>query len=88
MGEFINGGYSSPGDIYTISFYWCITTITTVGYGDITGKNILEYIFSSLMMVIGVILFNIANGILSSIMANYDNMDGSYRENLEILDRA
>ena len=65
--------YSTESEFYAISFYWTITTITTVGYGDITGKNILEYIFSSICMVIGVISFSYANGSLASIISNYDN---------------
>ena len=65
--------YQTGAEIYAISFYWTITTITTVGYGDITGKSILEYIFSSVVMVIGVVAFSYANGALASIISNYDH---------------
>ena len=68
--------------MYTVAFYWTITTITTVGYGDITAKNILEYIFSCFIMVVGVIAFSFANGSLTSIISNYDNKNGVYLENL------
>ena len=54
-------------DIYAIAFYWTIATITTVGYGDISGTNILEMVFASIIMLIGVIAFSFANGTLSSI---------------------
>lgn len=47
---------------YCLSIYWSITTITTVGYGDISGTNNYERIFCSIIMVIGVILFNVAQG--------------------------
>jgi hypothetical protein len=58
--------------LYIISFYWTITTIATVGYGDINGTNDTERIFCSIMMVIGVCGFSFANGSLSSILQNYD----------------
>ena len=56
-----------------VSFYWTITTITTVGYGDISAVNIVERIFCSCLMVIGVISFSFANGSLSSILMTYDS---------------
>ena len=64
--------------IYGVSIYWTITTITTVGYGDISGNNIAEMIFCCFVMIIGVIAFGFANGTLASIMTNYDNKSGSY----------
>jgi len=58
----------SNSDIYTVSFYWVVSTITTVGYGDISGSNNLERWFCSFMMLIGVISFSFANGSLASII--------------------
>ena len=58
--------------LYMTSFYWTITTITTVGYGDISGTNDIEKLFCSLMMLFGVIAFSFANGSLASIISNYD----------------
>jgi hypothetical protein len=55
--------------IYYISFYWCITTITTVGYGDISGTNNAERMFCCFVMVVGVIMFSLANGALASIIS-------------------
>ena len=59
-------------EIYTVSFYWVVSTITTVGYGDISGTNNLERIFCSFLMLVGVISFSFANGSLASIIQNYD----------------
>lgn len=58
--------------LYLTSFYFAVTTITTVGYGDITGQNTLERGISVIVMLIGVISFSFATGALSSIMQNYD----------------
>ena len=42
---------------YTVSLYWAFTTITTVGYGDITATNVLEQVLCLVCMVIGVFVF-------------------------------
>jgi hypothetical protein len=57
---------------YTISLYWTVTTITTVGYGDVGITNNVERMFCAVIMLIGVISFSYANGSLSSILTTYD----------------
>lgn len=52
--------------VYLTSFYFTVTTITTVGYGDISGATKSEKIFCILIMVIGVIAFSFASGSLAS----------------------
>lgn len=63
----------TQSELYAMSFYWTITTITTIGYGDISGTNTSEWIYCSMMMIIGVMSFTFANGTLSGILANIDN---------------
>jgi hypothetical protein len=58
---------------YLTSFYFTITTITTVGYGDITIGTWSEKIFCTIMMVTGVITFSFASGSLASIIHSIDN---------------
>jgi hypothetical protein len=59
-------------EIYITSLYFTITTMTTVGYGDISGGNTLERGISIMIMFIGVSAFSFATGSLSSILSNYD----------------
>ena len=40
-------------NIYICSFYYLVTTITTVGYGDISGRSIQEILFQIILLIIG-----------------------------------
>jgi hypothetical protein len=48
--------------------YFTITTIATVGYGDISGKNTTERLVAIIIMILGVVSFSYATGSLSSIL--------------------
>lgn len=49
---------------YIFAFYWSATTMTTVGYGDITPANIYEAVFVSITIFIsGFIYAYILNSI-------------------------
>lgn len=52
---------------YTYAMYWSITTLTTVGYGDLHAANTGEMVFSICFM-----LFNI--GLTSYIIGNMTNL--------------
>ena len=59
-------------ELYITSFYFTVTTIVTVGFGDIRAFNTSERIMCVFLMIIGVISFSFATGSLSSILSNYD----------------
>ena len=84
-----DGGYDglSNSDKYLVSLYFVITSITTVGFGDISATNPTERMFCIGLMLLGVIGFTFATGVLSSIIANYDNEDARYKQELAILER-
>jgi len=42
---------------YLLSFYWVVTTMTSVGFGDITPLRQEEYLFSIVVMLAGASLF-------------------------------
>ena len=68
------GGYEglSIFDLYVTSYYFTVTTITTVGYGDISGNSSLERVICFFLHLIGVLTYSFASGSLTSIIANYD----------------
>lgn len=63
----------SRSDLYLTSFYWAITTITTVGYGDISASTFPEKIFSIIIMFTGVIGFSFVSGTLTNLILKTEN---------------
>lgn len=63
----------SPLGIYNTSLYFVLTTITTVGYGDITATNMHERVFCYFLMMVGVIGFSFTSGQLSSLISSVDS---------------
>eukprot|EP00976_Prorocentrum_cordatum_P030754 625903-Prorocentrum_minimum.AAC.2 len=43
---------------YIASIYWAFTTMTTVGYGDISATTVAERIFACIGMVVGGFMFS------------------------------
>jgi voltage-gated potassium channel Kch len=62
-----------PFEQYIMAIYFTITTMTTVGYGDISPNTTVEMVFGISIMVIGVLVFTFISGSLSSIIQNVDS---------------
>lgn len=62
----------SPFDQYIISMYWCYTTLSTVGYGDIYPGTELEIILALLWMIFGICFFSFTIGSLASMLSGVD----------------
>ena len=60
----VNGFTSIP-----TAMYWAITTMTTVGFGDITPKTDLGRLISSMMMMLGWGVLAVPTGIVTTEMA-------------------
>ena len=48
------------------AIYWCVVTITTVGYGDIVPQTILGRTLAVLLMIMGYAIIAVPTGIVSS----------------------
>lgn len=48
--------------IYIYAFYFCTTTATTIGYGDITGSLYQEKLFCLLLEFVGILIFSAITG--------------------------
>ena len=49
---------SNFSTIYLTSIYFLITTLTSVGYGDITGNGLNEHIFQIFLLIVGIIAYS------------------------------
>lgn len=59
-------------ELYTLAFYFTITTVATVGYGDFAPVTVYERIFCVALIVLGVSSFSFMSGALTSIITDYD----------------
>ena len=80
-------GKTSHAELYIISLYWCFTTITTVGYGDILPATIIEKIFTSIVMLFGVTCFAYITSAFTTILSQMDMDNSKSKQNLEILNQ-
>lgn len=48
------------------SIYWCIVTLTTVGYGDVVPTSVLGQIVASMIMILGYGVIAVPTGIITS----------------------
>lgn len=70
---------------YIRSFYWALTTLTTIGYGDITPSNNIGRIFTCFIMIIGVGMYGIVIGNISRVLASADRHKEQTREKINDL---
>lgn len=70
---------------YVVSLYWAVTTLTTMGYGDITPKVMGEYIYTIVVMLMGVSFYAYIASNVSIVLANMDEAGSEYRDNMEKL---
>lgn len=69
-------------DQYVNSMYWSITTLTTVGYGDITPSTIPAKIFTMFVMVLGVGMYGFVIGNISQILSDRNRYKEKAREKI------
>ena len=63
---------SSQFKQYSTAFYFIVTTMTTVGYGDMSADTVLEQFYCVILMLVGVFVFSVVSGSLASILASFD----------------
>ncbi|OMJ89207.1 hypothetical protein SteCoe_8684 [Stentor coeruleus] len=72
-------------DLYIVSMYWAITTLVTVGYGDISATNTAERCYCFAVMVTGIILYSYTISSISSIISTLDTRKAILNKKLELL---
>ena len=63
-----------------------MTTITTVGYGDITGSTTYEYLFSMIVEFVGLTFFSLMTGTVSVMFSGDLSFESLINSRMEQLD--
>lgn len=66
------------------SVYWCIVTLTTVGYGDIAPATPLGQFIASIVMVLGYGIIAVPTGIVTAEIANQNKNEKSEEPDLHL----
>lgn len=75
--------YSERYDIYMLSLYWAVMTMTTIGYGDVTPQNQTEYLVSILLMAAMAAVWTYVIGEICAILSTLSPHLFDYFRNLD-----
>ena len=74
-----------PISYYNVSLYWAVTTLTTVGYGDITPQTNLGRLYTMGVMLIGVASYGVIIGNFSRMILLADKYKEERKEKINNL---
>ncbi|KAL3810588.1 hypothetical protein ACHAXA_002452 [Cyclostephanos tholiformis] len=72
-------------EAYVTSFYMCVTTFCTVGYGDFSPKNTMEKSFGSFFMLLNIAIAAWIIGSITLLVIKGDEVSREYRDSLNVL---
>ncbi|MBE7438231.1 MAG: ion transporter [Spirochaetales bacterium] len=68
---------------YLRSLYWSVTTITTIGFGDITPQNGPQTLYTIFIELLGAGMYGYVIGNIASLLANIDVARANWLEKME-----
>jgi 4-hydroxybenzoate polyprenyltransferase len=80
---------SDEGDLrnYINSYYFAVVTITTVGYGDITGVSMREKIFIIFMQFVCCGNYGYALNQIGCLIQDYSRKRKEFRKKMQVLNK-
>jgi len=69
---FLHLSTTTPLSFYVASIYWAVSTVTTVGFGDIVAQNTTEHIYSIVCCVAGAVLGGAVIAETANIVVEWD----------------
>lgn len=76
-----------PLSYYNVSLYWAVTTLTTVGYGDITPQTNIGRLYTMGVMIIGVASYGVIIGNFSRLIMLADRYKEERKEKMSNLNQ-
>ena len=76
---------ASDFDIYVAAAYWTVTTLATVGYGDIVPVNTIERIFACSVILAGMVFYSYTIGMVTGLLGDYDKRNMKLSARLSVL---
>ena len=73
-------------NIYWSAFFFVLTTITTVGYGEGMGSTQVEYIYCMFVQLLGLSLFSVIIGTIGSMFAGDSSFDTLINRRMSTVD--
>lgn len=85
--NYISEDYSTDqvGLWYSMSVYWTVQTLLTVGFGDINGKNVQERVFVICWIVFAVSFYSYSVGNVTSVISSMDDQTQALNEQIATL---
>ena len=78
---------SNLSQAYVAALYWTIVTLATVGYGDVTAKTNPEFAYSMAVELLGILIFALLVGNITSIVSNMNMCDAIFTQQENDLDK-
>lgn len=75
----------TPLTSYNMALYWTITTVATIGYGDITPKTNEARLYTMLVMFLGVAFYSLIIGQVSRLMTQSDHRKAAVQDKLDVM---
>lgn len=76
---------ADPFQQYIISFYWSLTTVTTVSYGDVCSCSLPERIYNLFIMSFGVVMYSFSISFISSLVSMIDRKSSEMNAKMQAL---
>ena len=77
--------WPSTAEACVSSIYWALTTMSTIGYGDIVAVTNSERLVSIAIMLVGSVIFGVVVGGMTNMVAQLDSLNVRAQERLDIV---